>query len=71
MESHAALPVMVYGNAIGCVYISDVDYDQGAIIQALETNILRLSFGIEAVLVGFSVVFALRSSRKMRQISLT
>ena len=68
LESHAALPVMVYGNAIGCVYISDVDYDQGAIIQALETNILRLSFGIEAVLVGFSVVFALRSSRKMRQI---
>ena len=66
--SQAAAPIMLYGSPIGCVYIADVNRDQGAIIQALEVNILRISFGVEAVLVLFSVVFALISSRKMRQI---
>ena len=68
LVSHAAAPIMLYGSTIGCVYIADVDWDQGAIIQALETNILRISFALEALLVICSVVFALISSRKMRQI---
>lgn len=68
LESHAAAPVMVYGRAMGCVYIYDVDADQGAIIQSLETTIVRISFAVEAVLVLFSVLFAFTSSKKMRRI---
>ena len=66
--SQAAAPIMLYGSPIGCVYIADVNRDQGAIIQALEVNILRISFGVEAVLVLFSVLYAFSTSRKMRQI---
>lgn len=66
--SCAAMPVMVYDAAVGCVYITDVDMEQGAIIQALETNILRISFAVEIILVFASAIFALTSSRKMRQI---
>ena len=65
---HAAVPVVQYGSPIGCVYIADDDPDQGAIIQSLETNILRISFGVEAVIVLFSMVFAVISSSKMRRI---
>ena len=68
LASHAAVPIMQYGRPIGCVYISDHDSEQGAIIQALETNILRISFGVEAVLVLFSVMFGMISSKKMRSI---
>lgn len=68
LTSRAAMPIMQYGQPIGCVYVSDVDPDQGRIIRALETNILRISVGIEAVLVLFSLVFGMISSRKMRQI---
>ena len=68
LTSHAAMPIMSYGSPIGCVYIADVDREQGAIIQSLELNIMRISFFIEAVLVLFSAFFALISSRKMRKI---
>jgi len=66
--SHAAMPIMAYGAPIGCVYIADLDPDQGAIIQALETNIVRISFAVEIVLLLISAVFAMTSSSKMRQI---
>lgn len=68
LTSHAAIPIMQYGSPVGCVYISDHDSEQGAIIEVLEMNILRISFGVEAVLVLFSVVFGTTSSRKMRRI---
>lgn len=68
LVSHGAMPIMQYGSIIGCVYVADVDPDQASIIHALETNILKISFGVEAVLVLFSVVFAVTSSSKMRRI---
>ncbi len=66
--SRAALPIMQYGTTIGCVYIADVDPDQGAIIQAMETNMFRISIGVEIGLVLFSILFAMSSSGKMRRI---
>ena len=66
--SHAALPIMSYDIPVGCVYIVDIDYEQGAIIQALEMNIMRISFAVEAILVVFSVLFAYMNARKMRTI---
>lgn len=66
--SRAAVPIMSYETPIGCVYIADNDWDQGALIQALERNILRISFGVEAILMAFSCLFAVISSRKMRNI---
>ena len=68
LQSYAVMPVMLYDLPIGCVYVYDHDAAQGAIIQALETNIFRISFAVEAVLVVFSIVFAMAYSRKMRTI---
>lgn len=68
LESHAAVPVVLYDLPIGCVYIYDSDSEQGAIIHALEGNILRISIAVEAVLLLFSIGFAMASSKKMRKI---
>ena len=68
IESHALMPVMMYDQPIGCVYVYDRDVEQGAVIRALEGNILRISFAIEVILVLFSVGFAMASSRKMQKI---
>lgn len=68
VESCAAVPIMAYGAAVGCVYIADVDLQQGALIQALERNVLRISFAVEIILILASLIFALISTRKMRQI---
>ena len=64
----AAMPIVLYDSPIGCVYIADVDQDQGAIIANLEKTILRISLAMEGVMVLVSILFALTSSRKMRRI---
>lgn len=71
LVSRAAVPVMYYTSPIGCIYIADMDEEQGAVILALETNIFRITFAVEAVIVIFSVVFAAVSSKKMRRITLS
>lgn len=68
LESHAAIPMMLYGLPLGCVYVNEHDAAQGAIIQSLEAMILRISLSVEAILIVFSAVFAYASSRKMQRI---
>lgn len=66
--SRVAIPSMVYGRPVACVYLLDIDADQGRVIHALETNIFRISLGLEAIIVVVSALFAMIASRKMRQI---
>ncbi len=68
LVGHAAMPIMLYEQPIGCVYIAEVDQEQGAIIAALERTISRLSLAVEGILVLFSLAFGLTTSRKMRRI---
>ena len=68
LVSRAAMPIMLYDSPIGCVYIADVDQDQGAIIDTLEKTIQRISLAVEGIIVLVSLLFALTSSRKMRRI---
>ena len=68
LESHAAMPMMLYGLPMGCVYVNEHDADQGAIIQSLENTIFRISVAVEAALLLFSAGFAYTSSRKMQTI---
>ena len=63
-----AAPVYLYGSPNGCVYLSDLDYGLGAIIQGLEQNLARISWGLAVGMVIFSLVFAVITSGKMRRI---
>ena len=68
VQGYAAVPIVQYGRPMGYVYVSELDAEQGAIIRSLETNVLRISLAMEAIILLFSVVFSTISSRRMRRI---
>lgn len=68
IESHAAVPVVRHAERLGVVYLMDYDTVQGALISALQTNILRISIGLEVAIILFSVFFSTAFSRRLRSI---
>ena len=68
MTSRAATPIVYYGSIVGCVYISEYDTSQGALIRSLQTTVLRITFILEIVLILFAVFFSNAYSRRLRKI---
>ena len=68
VESRAAVPIMSYGNLIGCVYLMDYDATQGALIASLEKNILAITLILEFFVIIFSITFSQIFSRRLRRI---
>ena len=68
VESRAAVPIMSYGNLIGCVYLMDYDTTQGALIASLEKNILAITLILEFFVIIFSITFSQIFSRRLRRI---
>lgn len=66
--SKAAMPIMAYNKLIGGAYLMERDLDQGRLISSLQTNILRLSLVLEAVVIVFSLLTAMFTSSRMRKI---
>ena len=69
MDSRAATPIMYYGTIIGCVYMTEYDAAQGALIQSLQKNVLRVTLILEIIVtlfsIGFSQVFSYRLKKIM------
>lgn len=68
LESRAAMPIIYREQPIGAVYLMEYDADQGAIIAAMEANLIRISCVLGAAIILFSLVFSLAFSRRVRQI---
>ena len=68
MHSYAAVPIMQYGTMTGCVYMTDHDADQGALISTLQNNILTITVLLEIVVIIFSLIFSRVHTRRLRQI---
>ncbi len=68
LESRICLPVYASGSLVGAVYLMEYDADQGAIIAALEMNIITISVILGIIVLLFSLVFSLMYSRRMRLI---
>lgn len=68
VESRAAMPLVRNGDVLGAVYLMDYDTDRGALIAALQKNVLRISVALEALVVLISLAFATAFSRRMRKI---
>ena len=68
MKAHAATPIVSYSATLGCVYMMELDADQGRILQSLQGNILRITLILEFVVILFSLAFAASFSRRLRQI---
>ena len=68
LESRACMPIMSYSQPVGAVYLMEYDTEQGAIIEALEGNILRISLVYGVIILLFSLVFSTTFSRRVRLI---
>ncbi len=68
IESRAAMPLMRNGQTIGTVYLMEYDPDQGALISALQTNILSISIALEFCIILLSFVFSTAFSRRLQRI---
>lgn len=68
IETRTAIPLMRNGEILGSVYLLERDPDQGALIEALQTNIFRISVGLEIAVVVFSLFFSTAFSRRLRKI---
>ena len=68
MRSNAATPVMQYGILTGCVYISETDSAQGALIDSLQNNIFMITLILEVLVFLFSIVFSTVFTKRLRRI---
>lgn len=72
VESSAAMPVYNNnGEMVGAVCMLHQDVEQGAMIEALQTNILRISIVTEVIVILLALAFAFTYSRRMRRILLS
>ena len=68
MTSRAATPIVYYGTIVGCVYMTELDYAQGVLVQTLQNNVLRVTLVLELFVIIFSLFFSNTFSRRMRKI---
>lgn len=64
----AAVPIVGYESISGCVYLLDMDAQQGKLIQSLLYGIFIVTFFLELGLLLFALVYAYRFSNRLRKI---
>ena len=69
MTSRATTPIANYGTIIGCIYISEYDTAQGALIKSLQTTVLRITIILEIALLCFALIFSKVYSRRLQKIT--
>lgn len=68
MDSRAATPIVSYGTIVGCVYMTEYDVSQGALIKSLQKTVLQITLLLEIVVILFSIAFAATFSRRLNRI---
>ena len=68
MESRMAMPLVRRGEILGAVYLMEYNVEQGSLIRALQTNIMRISVVLEAGIILAALFFSTAFSRRVRRI---
>lgn len=68
MMSRAATPIYSYGSLTGCVYMTEYDTSQGALIRMLQSRLLIITVMLEVFLFLFALFYATGFSRRMQKI---
>ena len=68
LQSNAASPIISYGSLIGCVYMSEYDVSQGALLRSLQNNILMITIVLEIAVILFSLSFSAAFTTRLRRI---
>lgn len=58
IRSQAATPIVSYGTLLGCVYMTEYDTEQGALITSLQNNILTTTICLEIAIILFSLLIS-------------
>ena len=67
-DSRAATPIVYYGVVVGCVYMTEYESTQGAMIQSLQKTVLQITLLLEIIVTIFSIAFANTFSRRLNRI---
>ncbi len=68
MESRYAVPLVRGGKTLGVVYLMEYNTEQGSLIHALQTNVMRISIVLEAGIILAALFFSTAFSRRVRRI---
>lgn len=68
IQSRAAVPIVAYGQIVGCVYMLEEDLAQGRVIRSLQYNVLCVTVILELIVIVFSFAFSKIFSARMRKI---
>ncbi len=68
IDTRVAAPIVYYGTIVGCVYMTEYDTVQGALIQSMQNNVLRITLLLEIVVILFSVAFSKTFSRRLNKV---
>ncbi len=68
MRSQVAMPIVSYETVAGCVYMLELDPEQGRLIQSLQSNIFTITLILEIGLLIFAIIYATRFSKQLREI---
>ena len=68
MQSYAASPIIAYGSLRGCVYITEYDTTQGALIASIQYSIFLITMILEIVVIFFSLFSSTTYARRLRKI---
>ena len=64
-RSRASAPVMYQNRVIGAVYAYEYDREQAALLEGLQSNLMRVSYGIAAAVLLLSLVLSKALTRKI------
>ena len=67
-DSRAATPIVYYGTIVGCVYMTEYETAQGALIKSLQSTVLQITLLLEIVVILFSLAFSNTFSRRLNRI---
>jgi len=67
-RSHASSPVLYQNQIIGAVYAYEYDVEQGALLEGLQENLLRLSAAVGAAVLLLSLVLSMALTRNIGEL---
>ncbi len=68
MFSQAATPIISHGNLLGCVYMTEYDEAQGALIASLQKNILTTTICMELAVILFCLSLSKAFNKRVRHL---
>ena len=68
MQSRTAIPIISYGTLLGCIYMTENDAEQGALIASIQNYVLLITLLLEIIVIVFSFFSSKTYGIRLRKI---